>query len=230
MNELIDVLDHGYVTIRAATPESDLSVVNAARASFDRDTDILREKDQRLIYYLAKHDHTSPFRHAFFTFEIKAPLLVARQWWKYVTGSDHTMDSWNEVSFRYVTPEEPEFYVPTEWRRRPEGNVKQGSGELLDPYVGKVISKDLQDATDEALGGYRYALAQGVAPEQARLFLPAYAMYTRWRWSCSLQSLGLFLKQRLADDAQYEIREYAKAVQVLATPHAPYSLAALLNR
>jgi len=99
---------------------SDLSVVNAARASFGKEVTELGTKDARLIDFLARENHMSPFRHAFITFEFKAPLMVARQHWKYVVGSDHTMDSWNESSRRYVTME-PEFYYPSaeEWRLAP---------------------------------------------------------------------------------------------------------------
>lgn len=100
---------------------TDLSVVNAARASFAKESEELSSKDARLIDFLIRENHMSPFRHAFMTFEIKAPLMVARQHWKYVVGSDHTMDSWNESSRRYITME-PEFYIPeaNQWRMAPE--------------------------------------------------------------------------------------------------------------
>ncbi|HYF47656.1 MAG TPA: FAD-dependent thymidylate synthase, partial [Acidimicrobiales bacterium] len=122
----IDVLNAGYVRL-VDRMGSDLSVANAARVSFAKESAwiedddgefvrrVLAEKDRRLIRFLARNGHTSPFRHAFATLEVKAPLFVARQWWKYVVGSDHTMDGWNEVSRRYVE-DEPEFYVPREWR------------------------------------------------------------------------------------------------------------------
>src|SRR5690606_21252109 len=106
----IGVLDKGYVRL-VDVMGSDLSVANAARVSFARESTEFDDRDERLIRFLAREGHTSPFRHAMVTFEVKAPLMVARQWWKYVVGSDHTMDGWNEVSRRYVDTE-PEFYMP----------------------------------------------------------------------------------------------------------------------
>lgn len=227
MNQ-IKVLDKGYVRIADAMG-SDLSVANAARASYAKESLEFKEKDARLVRFLAKNNHMSPFRHAFMTFEVKAPLMVARQWWKYVVGSDHTMDSWNEASRRYITME-PEFYIPssTEWRTAPE-NSKQGSGEPLDAFQGTIISNLLDEVCKQGQASYEYALEHGAATEQARLMLPAYAMYTIWRWSASLQSVAFFLKQRLEDDAQVEIREYAKVVHKLAETRFPVSLEALLG-
>lgn len=223
-----DVLDKGYVRL-VDYMGSDLSIVNAARVSFAKESSQLEEKDERLIRYLARHGHTSPFRHAFITLEIKAPLMVARQWWKYVVGSDHTMDAWNEVSRRYVTME-PEFYVPgnDQWREAVK-NVKQGSGGPLDVDTGSHLTDDLIGLVERALRLYDKAIKLGVCPEQARLFLPAYSMYTVWRWSASLQSVCHFLRQRLAHDAQYEIREYARAVYDIVKPLYPVSVDALLD-
>jgi thymidylate synthase (FAD) len=110
MNEMINVLDKGYVRL-VNVMGSDLSVVNSARVSYDKESTELSEKDARLIRFLAREGHTSPFRHATLQFEMYAPLMVARQHWKYIVGSDHTMDAWNESSRRYVT-EEPAFYIP----------------------------------------------------------------------------------------------------------------------
>lgn len=216
--DLIPVLDKGYVRL-VDVMGSDLSVVNAARASFAKESRELAEKDRRLIRFLWEHSHTSPFRHAFMTFEVKAPLMVARQWWRYVVGSDHTMDAWNEASRRYITLE-PEFYVPQVWRSAP-AHRKQGSGGALPGDVSAALAEELQRIVEAGMAAYDRALEMGVAPEQARLFLPAYALYTTWRWSASLQSVLHFLSQRLADDAQLEIREYARAVYTLARPHFP---------
>ncbi|MBX5476783.1 MAG: FAD-dependent thymidylate synthase [Clostridia bacterium] len=231
---MIRVLDRGYVRL-VDHMGSDLSVVNAARASFQKESDWdlspdgprLRDKDARLIWFLAEHGHTSPFRHAFVTLEVKAPLMVARQWWKYVVGSDHTMDAWNEASRRYITME-PEFYIPEAWREAPK-NRKQGSVGPVDAQKSQALSASLAAHVDRSLALYQEALDAGVAPEQARMFLPAYAMYTVWRWSASLQSVAHFLKERLADDAQWEIRQYARAVYELVRPLFPHSLAALLG-
>src|SRR5690625_2380507 len=223
----LNVLDHGYVRL-VEVMGSDLTVVNAARVSYDKESDELDTKDERLIRFLAREGHTSPFRHATAQFEVYAPLLVARQWWKYVVGSDHTMDAWNESSRRYIT-EEPAFYVPAadEWRSAPE-HSKQGSGEPVEWIIGQDLSGDLEEMIDEGLKLYEKAMRRGVAPEQARLFLPAYGMYVRWRWTASLQSVCHFLNQRLADDAQKEIQEYAHAVYTLIEPHFPVSVEELI--
>src|SRR5690625_5071724 len=129
---------------------SDLTVANAARVSYDKESTELNEKDRRLIRFLAREDHTSPFRHAIAQFEVYAPLMVARQWWKYVVGSDHTMDAWNESSRRYVT-EERVFYVPAadEWRSAPEMS-KQGSGESFPPSFGRRYTEALESMIAES--------------------------------------------------------------------------------
>lgn len=227
MTDKINVLDHGYIRL-VDVMGSDLSVVNAARVSYDKESTELNEKDRRLIRFLAREDHTSPFRHATAQFEVYAPLMVARQWWKYVVGSDHVMDAWNEVSRRYIT-EEPVFYVPAadEWRSAPE-HSKQGSGEPVEWIIGQDLTGDLEEMIEEGLKLYEKAMGRGVAPEQARLFLPAYGMYVRWRWTASLQSVCHFLNQRLADDAQREIAEYARAVYALVKPHFPVSVSELV--
>ncbi|UOY90824.1 FAD-dependent thymidylate synthase [Bacillus glycinifermentans] len=208
---------------------SDLSVVNSARVSYDKESTDLSEKDIRLIKFLAREGHTSPFRHATVQFEIYAPLMVARQHWKYIVGSDHTMDAWNESSRRYVT-EEPTFYVPKadEWRSAPE-NSKQGSGETLPESQGKIATQDLLDYVAFGERLYERAMKSGVCAEQARLFLPAYGMYVRYYWTASLQSVAHFLNQRLAHDSQVEIQEYAKAVYELVKPKFPVSISELVK-
>ncbi|SET42375.1 thymidylate synthase (FAD) [Oceanobacillus limi] len=222
-NEFISVLDQGYIRL-VNVMGSDLTVANAARVSYDKESFELDEKDEKLIRFLAREGHTSPFRHATLQFEVYAPLMVARQWWKYVVGSDHTMDAWNESSRRYVT-EEPTFYIPDndEWRSKP-ANSKQGSGEPIDYSDGKHFTGALMRYVDDGLAMYEKAIEQGIAPEQARLFLPAYGMYVRWYWTASLQSVAHFVNQRLAHDAQAEIQAYAKAVNALAVEHFPVSI------
>lgn len=227
MNKL-EVLDKGYVILHDVMG-SDLTVVNAARTSYDDKSEEMTERDRRLIRFLAREGHTSPFRHATLQFEVYAPLMVARQHWKYVVGSDHTMDAWNESSRRYIK-EEPTFYIPQadEWRSAP-ANSKQGSGANLPKNLGAKAKQDLMDyvAYGELL--YNRALTSGVCAEQARLFLPAYGMYVRYYWTASLQSVAHFLAQRLEHDSQYEIQEYAKTVLQLAKPHFPISLDALIK-
>jgi thymidylate synthase (FAD) len=224
----INVLDKGYVILHDVMG-SDLTIVNAARVSYNKRKEELDLNDEKLIRFLAKHDHTSPFRHATLQFEVYAPLMVARQHWKYVVGSDHVMDAWNESSRRYVT-EDPEFYIPKEdeWRSKPE-NSKQGSGEPITPDKGLYLTKQLINYIKQGEHLYQEVINRGVAVEQARLFLPAYGMYVRYYWTASLQSVSHFLNQRLEEDAQKEIREYAKAIKELAVEKFPVSLNELLK-
>lgn len=227
-NNLIKVLDKGYVRL-VDKMGSDLSVVNAARASFAKESKEFTQHDAKLLNFLARENHMSPFRHAFATFEFKAPLMVARQHWKYVVGSDHTMDSWNESSRRYITMD-PEFYFPAadEWRLAPE-DKKQGSQGLADPFTGSMLTQELMLHAEKGEALYNMAMESGIAAEQARLFLPAYSMYVVYRWSCSLQSVVLFLSQRLSEDSQVEIQQFAKAVYELIQPEFPMSMKALMG-
>jgi thymidylate synthase (FAD) len=224
----INVLDNGYVRLVNSTG-SDLDVVNAARASFDKESTELSEKDVKLIKYLARNKESSPFRHSHLTFEIYAPLMVARQWWKYAVGSANIEDgtAWNETSRRYVT-ENNTYYVPMNWRSAPE-NAKQGSGGDLLDIQSDQLSINLVSLISEAEDLYQDALEAGVAPEQARLFLPAYGLYVRWRWTPSLASVIHFLEERLATGAQHEITLYAEAVFALAYQAYPHSIAAWIG-
>jgi thymidylate synthase (FAD) len=221
----VSVLDKGYVRL-VDVMGNDLSVVNAARVSYDKESEDFNEKDVKLLQFLVRERHTSPFRHAAMTFEVYAPLFVARQWWKYAVASTHVDDQngWNESSRRYVTEDE-EFYIPNsrEWRSKPE-NSKQGSGEPLNEYTGSIHTSYLEQYVESGLEMYHTALEDGVAPELARLFLPAYGMYVRWRWTVSLQGVTTFLDQRLEHDAQAEIQEYAKAVQKLTEESFPQTM------
>lgn len=225
---MIRLFDTGYVKLHDVMG-SDLTVANAARVSYDKKKDKMDDKDVRLIRFLAQHGHTSPFRHASLQFEVYAPLLVARQWWKYVVGSDHVMDAWNESSRRYIT-EECEFYIPTsdEWRSAPD-NKKQGSGELLPSDIGFELMATLDRYIQEGESLYNWAMDKGACAEQARLFLPAYAMYVRWYWTASLQSVAHLINQRMKGDAQFEFQEYAKAVYQLSHEKFPISIGELIN-
>lgn len=232
----IQVLDKGYVRI-VDTLGNDLSVANAARVSYDkesklRDDGSLTIADQKLIKFLWEEGHTSPFRHAAVTFEVYAPLMVARQWWKYAVASTHVDDQngWNESSRRYITEHE-EFYIPSnnQWRSKPE-NSKQGSGPVLDSSEGSLLTEKLINYVNDGADLYNKAISDGVAPEQARLFLPAYGMYVRWRWTVSLHGIMTFLSQRLEHDAQAEIQEYAKAVRDLIKETFPYTYETAFNK
>ena len=189
---------------------SDLSVVNAARVSFGKESEWknnlgileLSKGDAQLIFYLAKHKHMSPFGHAFVSFHIKAPIFVARQLVK------HKFLRWNEISRRYVDSE-PEFYKPSEWRKRSD-DKKQGShGALID---GSKIWDSLvgQEARDTLLL-YTGMIKQGVCPEQARMVLPQSTM-TEWYWSGSLDAFADMCNLRCSSDTQLETRLVANKI------------------
>jgi thymidylate synthase (FAD) len=221
----IDILDKGYIRL-VDTLGDDLSVVNAARVSYDKESQELSENDNKLLKFLWENNHTSPFRHAALTFEVYVPLMVARQHWKHVVASSHIDDlsGWNESSRRYITEKE-EFYIPkiSKWRSAPE-NSKQGSGEDMDFYLGHYFTNELITHIEKSIELYSIALKRGMAPEMARLFLPAYGMYVRYRWTASLHAVMNFLQQRLEHDAQKEIQELAIAVREITKNKFPESL------
>ncbi len=207
----------------------DLSVVNSARVSFGKKSEWeweecgvkafgnesyqrLSDKDTKLIHYLAKHKHMSPFGHAFASFHVKAPIFVARQLVK------HKFLRWNEISRRYVD-DEPEFYVPHVWRGRSK-DKKQGS----DGVVSTKAEPSFVDYT--CLRVYKELLADGVAPEQARMVLPQSTM-TEWYWSGSLDAFADMCRLRCKDDTQYETRLVADQISVIMKAGFPVSWDAL---
>lgn len=223
--EYIRVLDKGYVGVRGVhgSDRGSVSPPSAARTSFKKDaSEFTDEQNDRLINYLMKNEEFACFRHNVMTFEMRLPLMVARQWWKYVVGSNFTEDQlgWNENSKRYIT-EGNEFYIPlsTEWRRAPE-NAKQGSGEPLSEDKGISWTQALVDWTKEGERLYSLALEDGVAPELARLFT-SNGNYVTVQWTTSLNALIHFLNERLDSHAQYEIRLYAEAVESLFAKSFP---------
>lgn len=224
---MFSVLDHGYVKL-VSNMGSDLDVVNAARVSYDKEVSSLGDKDVSLINFLVKHKHDSTLRHCVMTFEVYAPLMVARQWYKHAVSSSHLDDQlgWNESSRRYITEKE-QFYIPTvsQWRSAPE-NSKQGSGEPVNVDTGAKCLQRLRASVERGIRDYEDALKDGVAPEQARLLLPAYAMYVRWRWTASLNAILHFISLRDKPDAQYEIQQYAKAVSASVEEYYPLTLGA----
>jgi thymidylate synthase (FAD) len=224
---LISVLDNGYIKL-VNNMGSDIDVVNAARVSFDKEVTSLSDNDTKLINFLVKHKHDSTLRHCVITFEVYAPLMVARQWWKHHIGATSLdgQDGWNESSRRYITEKE-EFYIPTvaQWRSAPE-NRKQGSGDPVNSEVGAKCLQRLRASVERGVRDYQEALKDGVAPEQARLLIPAYAMYVRWRWTVSLNAALHFVSLRDKEDAQYEIREYGKAINDIVSELYPITTAA----
>jgi len=183
----------------------DLTVVDAARVSFGKKSEWdyeesdaysfkqhLKKKDEKLIRWLGKHKHISPFGHCFASFHIKAPVFVARQLVK------HKFLRWNEISRRYVDSE-PEFYVPDEWRER-SADKKQGSEGVVESSDPTLITNDLHY---RALSDYQRLLREGVCPEQARMILPQ-SMMTEWIWSGSLDAFADMCNLRCKSDTQYE--------------------------
>ena len=184
---------------------SDLTIVNAARVSFEKESKLdldgaLKMSDEKLIRYLALHNHTSPFNHVFLQFHVSAPLFVARQLVK------HKFLVWNEVSRRYVDTE-PDFYLPKVWRKRAE-NVKQGSS----PEAADLKNVSPRNAVNQLLSEYQAMLEYGVCPEQARMILPQ-NMMTSWYWSGSLGAFTDMVNLRLGEGAQVEAAEVAEQVK-----------------
>jgi thymidylate synthase (FAD) len=234
---------------------NDLAVVDAARVSFQKESmfadssynptdgdrkhprfaeylqyledqfhhETLTFDDYKLVYYLAKHNHWTPFGHATLKFRVKAPIFVARQLVKHQVGL-----VWNEVSRRYVS-DEPEFWFPEVWRAKPEGSIKQGSGELT---VTELFTQDIRSVAIEAVAPgvetYEHMIAAGVAPEQARMILPQ-NMMTEWVWTGSLAAFVRVCKLRLDPHAQAETREIAEQIDKLSQPIFPVAWQALLE-
>lgn len=216
---------------------SDLTVVNAARVSFAKQSEWLTnpptyldavetavtqlsDKDAKLIAYLARHQHWTPFAHPQITLHIKAPIFVRTQCFKHKVGFTE-----NEVSRRYVDSA-PEFYTPGIWRKR-AANKKQGSSEEAAPD-----QRDLRESYDDLIAAaqrcYEAMLAGEVAPEQARMVLPQ-SMMTEWYWTGSLAAYARFVRQRTHDGAQEETADIARQCAAIIEPLFPVSWAALVE-
>tara|TARA_Y100000593_G_C4258634_1_gene310997 strand:+ start:475 stop:1182 length:708 start_codon:yes stop_codon:yes gene_type:complete len=215
---------------------SDLSVVNAARVSFAKNSEwdsipeagrvegLLQERDEKLVKYLAKHNHWSPFGHASLQFHIKAPVFVARQLVKHQIGL-----TWNEVSRRYVD-DEPEFYVPKVWRGKAD-DKKQGSSDIeidINPATGcgRSMVDDYEQVLRSAKWTYEQLLRRGVCPEQARIVLPQ-SMMTEWYWSGTLYAFARVCNLRCKPDAQVETQMVADQIDKLSKDLFPVSWEAL---
>jgi len=201
---------------------SDLSVVNAARVSFGKTHKAMTEGDTKLINYLAKHKHMSPFGHAFASFHVKAPIFVARQLVK------HKFLRWNEISRRYVD-DTPEFYEPDEWRGRSD-DKKQGSSDSAAVFMenGQVISSVATSHKLRSLTLYQNMIHAGVCPEQARMVLPQNTM-TEWYWSGSLDAFIDMCNLRCKTDTQYETRLVADYIRSEMINLFPVSVEALVK-
>lgn len=198
-----------------------LSVVNDARQSFDKESTEWADQDGKLLRYLADHHHTSPFRGVVFKWRVKAPLFVARQWWKHTVASSYVDDQlgWNEKSFRYCSAEDAQFYMPKQFLAQAKSN-RQASGEALPSGTQQSAKLEWSRALGAATAAYAELLLMGVSKEQARAVLPA-ALYTSFTWTCSLHALLHFISLRKQDGAQGEIIAYANALIELGSPVAP---------
>jgi thymidylate synthase (FAD) len=191
---------------------TDLSVVNAARVSFAKESDEFSDKDAKLINYLAKHNHWSPFGHASMQFRIKAPIFVARQLVKHQVGL-----VWNEVSRRYVD-DEPEFYIPSEWRLKAD-DKKQGSSD-------ETIEYNLGSTLEFVKTTYQNMLRANIAPEMARMILPQ-NLYTEWYWSGTLMAFARVCNLRCKPDTQMETQLIANEIDLKSRELFPISWKAL---
>jgi thymidylate synthase (FAD) len=227
----ISVLDHGFVTLIDAMG-SDLTVVNSARVSFGKRKDEISDGDKKLIQFLAKHKHWSPFRHVQLQFHCIVPEFVARQWYKHVVGIAYTEQAtidhaWNEISLRYVNAAEFDFYTPKGFRTQSENN-KQASTDTLVNDPDLQLEEAYKAQCLNALKLYQELVEKGVAKEQARGLLPL-SIYTEFYWTVSLQALVNFIALRTHEGAQYEIREYANALETFTKLVVPISYEALLG-
>ena len=205
------VLDKGFIEV-VDSLGNDLTVVNSARVSFGKRKTKFDKSDERLVRYLAKYKHYSPFRHLQVQFHLKAPEFVMRQWYKHVVGIETTSNSstkdhaWNEISGRYV--EYDEFYEPTEFRKQSEDN-KQASDGLIELQSN---TRSLWESTQQnCISAYKEMLSRGMAKEQARTILPL-TLYTEVYWTASFQAVMNFIELRNEKTSQIEIQEYAKVL------------------
>ena len=225
--EKVNVLDKGFVRL-IEVMGSDLTVVNAARVSFHKESSwdgeqhwtgsitgkALPDKDKKLISYLAKHKHWTPFAHPQIMLHIKAPISIRTQLFKHKVGFVE-----NEISRRYVT-EEPEIYIP-KWRTKPTNGAKQGSEDFLTNEDTLAAAEAMYfEVAGDALKTYHWLIGAGIAPEQARFALPQ-GTYTEWYWTGSLAAYARVFKQRIDPHAQWEVREYATAMGSLIQPYFP---------
>ena len=208
-----EVLDKGFIEV-VDSLGSDLTVVNSARVSFGKRKTKFDKSDARLVKYLAKYKHYSPFRHLQVQFHLKAPEFVMRQWYKHVVGIETTSNSsakdhaWNEISGRYVPVEE--FYIPSVWRKQSEDN-KQASDGVLDDLQQKRMNMTYLVFLNQMEMAYDTMINAGMAKEQARIVLPL-SQYTEVYWTASFQAIMNFIELRNEKTSQWEIQEYAKVL------------------
>lgn len=217
----IKVLDKGFVQY-VDHMGSCKTISDAARCSFDKVKDEFDDKDEKLIKYLAREKHMLPFRHPTISLRVKMPIFVARQLMKHSVGM-----SCSEVSRRYVTGG-PEFYLPEVWRKKPEDGIKQGSGEEFDKGTQGILGMMARMAVSRSVEDYDWMIENGVAPEMARMVLPA-GLYTTVYWTGSLLSWFHLWDMRTENHAQLETQEYGWAVGAILCELFPKSFEALVH-
>lgn len=206
----VDVLDKGWIELVDLMPHpqaavsGDLAIVNAARVSFLGESKGA-DRDKKLLFYLLRNQHTSPFEMCEFKFRVHAPLVT---WWQWVR---HRTFNFNAQSGRYTPFEEDAFYVPDVWRKQSRDN-KQASEGQVDTALDAELTETLLKHYEEGYRLYRHALGLGVSREMARFFLPGFSVYYTWVAKVDAHNLMRFLQLRMASDAQYEIRVYAEAI------------------
>lgn len=209
-----DVLDKGFIEVIDKLG-SDLTVVNSARVSFGKRKETFDSSDRKLVKFLAKNKHWSPFRHMMVQFHVKAPEFVMRQWYKHVVGIETSSSSsakdhaWNEISGRYVPVSD--FYIPSNWRKQSENNKQASEGSIENQNSANEV---FNSAMNDILNSYQKLLDLGIAKEQARMLLPL-NQYTEIYWTASFQAIMNFIDLRDEATAQWEIREYAIAMKDL---------------
>jgi thymidylate synthase (FAD) len=215
--EPVKVLDQGFIRL-VDFMGGDQGVVDAARVSYGG-VSKGAEADKKLIAYLLTHDHGSPFEHSVFKFHVKAPIFVARQWFR------HRMASYNEVSFRY-TEVKDSFYMPSLWRGQDKKN-KQGSTAATE-LDQKALHEMFKAHVDGALATYKKMIAMGVAREMARMVLPV-NLYTEFYWTVNARSLMNFVSLRADVHAQWEIQQYGEALARAFRETMPWTFEAFLR-
>ena len=206
----IDVLDKGWIELVDLMPHpnaevsGDLAIVNAARVSFLGESKG-NERDKKLLFYLLRNHHTSPFEMVEFKFRVRAPLIT---WWQWAR---HRTWNFNAQSGRYTPFEENDFYVPNIWRKQSKDNKQASEGQVTGEENSE-LTDDLIKHYEEGFRLYEKALQTGVSREMARLYLPGFSVYYTWVAKIDAHNLMHFLRLRMASDAQYEIRVYADAI------------------
>lgn len=206
----------------------DLGVVNDARQSYNRESPTFEERDRKLLNWLLEDEHTSPLRGTVFKFKVRAPLFVARQWWKHVIGSAYASDQlgWNEQSFRYApVMDSTDYYTPGRFRLQDSKNKQQSSADHLTGLAAQTAWNSYKGVCDHAARVYADMIESGVSRELARAVLPP-AFYTGFVWTASLQSVLHFIELRKGKGAQAEITAYAYGIELLIAPVVSETIAA----